>query len=323
MRTQPLVQKFFRESLPELHQTRCQALLVAVDAAAHGARVTIAGLGRALATTGIRIKHRVKRMDRLIGNRLLGAQPKPFTAPSSSACWQAARSRSCGWIGRISVWIANSRCCGLHRPWGAGHTRYEELHPYPKLGNWQVRHHFLNPLKAMIPTYCTPIIIADAGFRVPFYRYVETLGWHWLGRIRNRDFVQWHGAPSDWISAQSLHGIASIRAHDLGDTLWVRNHPLAGRLVLIMQTPCADASIAHWPGLHGAVTGVASTRRAPEPWLLIASRSLSALSANRSCVCTKPAGRSKRVFAIPSRWPMAWASPTGGTPCSYAPPICC
>ena len=81
----------------------------------------------------------------------------------------------------------------------------------------------------MVPTHCTPIIIADAGFRVPFHRHVETLGGHWLGRIRHRDLVPWRGAPSDWISAKSLHGITGIRVHDLGDALWVRNHPLAGR----------------------------------------------------------------------------------------------
>jgi len=76
MHTQPVLQKFFRESLPDIHQTRCQALTVAVDAVARGARVTITGLGRSLAHTGVRIKHRIKRMDRLIGNRLLGAQCK-------------------------------------------------------------------------------------------------------------------------------------------------------------------------------------------------------------------------------------------------------
>ena len=78
MHTQPVLQQFFRESLPEIHRTRSQALIVAVDAVARGARVTITGLGRSLANTGTRIKHRVKRMDRLIGNHLLGAQRKTF-----------------------------------------------------------------------------------------------------------------------------------------------------------------------------------------------------------------------------------------------------
>ena len=160
-------------------------------------------------------------------------------------------------------------------------TLFEELHPYRKLGNRQVQHRFLNQLKSMIPAHCTPIVIADAGFRVPFYRHVETLGWHWLGRIRNRDFVQWKGAPSDWISAKSLHGIASIRSQDLGDALWVRNHPLAGRLVLIRQNRRGRK--------HRSLRGDARRSRlsrkhavgSREPWLLIASPSLAALRAKQ------------------------------------------
>jgi hypothetical protein len=104
MHTQPILQKFFRESLPEVHQTRRQALIVAVDAVARGARITITGLGRSLANTGIRIKHRVKRMDRLIGNRLLvsaqrtcGFRPKP--APNSGACRHPIPDHAGGYSG--------------------------------------------------------------------------------------------------------------------------------------------------------------------------------------------------------------------------------
>jgi hypothetical protein len=282
MHTQPVLQKFFRESLPEVHQRRCQALIAAVDAVAHGARVTITGLGRSLANTGVRIKHRVKRMDRLIGNRLLSAQRKTFyrsiVLRLLASCQQPIILID--WsdfsVDRQQQLLRASLAVGSRAI-----TPYEELHPYRKLGNRQVQHRFLSQLKVMVTKHCTPIIIADAGFRVPFYRYVESMSWHWLGRIRNRDFVQWSGAPSDWISAKSLHGIAGIRAQDLGNALWVRNHPLAGRLVLIMQNLRGRK--------HRSLTGSARRGhqsrkhavRAREPWLLIASHSLHNLSAKR------------------------------------------
>ncbi|NGY07067.1 IS4 family transposase [Solimonas terrae] len=282
MHTQPVLQKFFRESLPEVHQTRSQALIVAVDAVARGARVSITGLGRSLADTGTRIKHRVKRMDRLIGNRLLSGQRKAFyraialrllascPQPMILIDWSDFSADRQQQLLRASLAVGSRAI-----------TLYEELHPYRKLANRKVQHRFVDQLQRMVPVYCTPILIADAGFRVPFYRYVESLGWHWLGRIRNRDFVQWNGAPSDWISAKSLHGIASIRAQDLGDALWVRDHPLAGRLVLIMQ---------HLRGRkHRSLAGSARRSRlsrkhaasAREPWLLIASHSLQDLSAKQ------------------------------------------
>ena len=282
MHTQPVLQKFFRESLPDIHQQRCHALTVAVDAVARGARVTITAMGRSLADSGMRIKHRVKRMDRLIGNRLLGGQRRRFyqaivqrlvTGPVQPIILVDWSDFS---VDRQQQLLRASLAVGSRAL-----TLYEELHPYGKLANRQVQHRFLDQLKSMIPADCTPIVIADAGFRVPFYHYVESLGWHWVGRIRNRDFVQWQGAPFDWIPAQSLHAIAAIRAQDLGDALWVRNHPCAGRLVLIMQTlrgrkHCSPTGIArrgHQSRKHAL--------RVREPWLLIASRSLAALRAKQ------------------------------------------
>ena len=221
-------------------------------------------------------------MDRLIGNRLLGAQRKAFYRV---IVWRLlAGCRQPIILVDWSDFSVDRQQQLLRASLAVGHraiTLFEELHPYRKLGNRQVQHRFLNQLRTMVPTHCTPIIIADAGFRVPFHRHVETLGWHWLGRIRNRDFVQWSGAPSDWISAKSLHGIASIRAHDLGDALWVRNHPLAGRLVLIMQnlrgrkhrSLAGPARRGHQSRKHAV--------RAREPWLLIASHSLQDLSAKQ------------------------------------------
>jgi hypothetical protein len=63
---------------------------------------------------------------------------------------------------------------------GRALTLYEEVHPHSKLGNRRVQQDFLATLKTMLPLASHPIIVADSGFRVPFYRYVEqTLGWHW------------------------------------------------------------------------------------------------------------------------------------------------
>jgi hypothetical protein len=73
---------------------------------------------------------------------------------------------------------------------GRSLTLYEEVHPRSKLGNRRIQHQFLEKLATLIPPHCRPIVVADSGFRTPFYRYVEkTLHWHWVGRIRSRDFI--------------------------------------------------------------------------------------------------------------------------------------
>lgn len=281
MHTLAVLQKLFRDSLPEVHARRRESLSAAVDSVAQGARVAITAMGRSLSAT-TRVKHRVKRMDRLVGNRLLTAERERFyqmimqrllagcARPLILIDWSDFSADRQQQLLRASVPVG-----------GRAITVYEELHAYEKLANRAVQHRFLDRLEAMLPVGCKPIIIADAGFRVPFFRYVQALGWHWLGRIRNRDYVLWEGAPYEWISAKSLYAITTTRPQQLGSAQWVRHHPLQGCLVLIRQAKQGRKDRS----LKGAARHSRQSRkhaqRAAEPWLLIASLSLQDLSAKQ------------------------------------------
>jgi hypothetical protein len=86
---------------------------------------------------------------------------------------------------------------------------YEEIHPSNKLGNLRIQQRFLTRLQALLPAGTTPIIVADSGFRTPFFREVKGFGWHWLWRIRNRDFIAWADRPDAWLAAKSLYAKAT------------------------------------------------------------------------------------------------------------------
>jgi hypothetical protein len=51
---------------------------------------------------------------------------------------------------------------------GRALTLYEEVHPQSKLNNQLIHIRFLRPLAEILPPGTEPIIIADAGFKVPF-----------------------------------------------------------------------------------------------------------------------------------------------------------
>jgi hypothetical protein len=63
----------FRLSLPSLHASRLRVLMAAVEAGLSGAPLSITVLGRAVSGPAF-IKHKIKRMDRLAGNRHLGTE---------------------------------------------------------------------------------------------------------------------------------------------------------------------------------------------------------------------------------------------------------
>ncbi len=70
MSTITLLHNLLKQALPSLHTTRLKALIAAVEAGLRGTSVSLTALGRALSGSAY-IKHKIKRMDRLIGNRHL------------------------------------------------------------------------------------------------------------------------------------------------------------------------------------------------------------------------------------------------------------
>lgn len=154
-------------------------------------------------------------------------------------------------------------------------TLLEALYPYHQLAGRQEQHEFLLQLKQLLPQDCQPIIIADAGFRAPFYRFVESLNWHWVGRIRNRDFVQWQGAPNEWVPCKSLYAVAKRVPLSLGVANWVRTMPLSVRLVVYRKVLKGrkDRTLYQSDPRRSTMSRQ-HAQRERQPWLLVCSLSL-------------------------------------------------
>jgi hypothetical protein len=275
MSTMSLLHNLIQQALPELHQARLKALMAAVEAGLKGVSVSLTALGRALPGPAY-IKHKIKRIDRLLGNPNLKAERQelyrvmtrwllqslplpliiidwsPLTADQSQQLLRAALPTG-----------------------GRTFTLYEESHPRKKLGNPRAQQQFLSRLQAFIPSGVTPIIIvADAGFHTPFFRAVEALNWHWLGRIRGRDFIAWVDQSELWLPAKSLYARATRKAKCLGKALWVRRNPLPGFLVAFYRSPKQrkQLTVQHRPAQSKHSRQQAA--REKEPWLLVVSPSL-------------------------------------------------
>lgn len=61
---------------------------------------------------------------------------------------------------------------------------------------------FLQRLPEVPPKVECPIVVTDAGFRAPWFRAVEAMGWHGLGRLRDRNYLRPCNAaqgPCEWV----------------------------------------------------------------------------------------------------------------------------
>ncbi len=261
-----------------MHAGRFKALHDVAAAAVAGALLNLTGLAlRTARQTALR--HRVKCVDRLLGNRHL--------ATERHAVYAALARRWLAGLPQLLIVIDwSSLSADLRWHWlrasvvidGRSLTLYEEVHPRALLANLAVHRRFIERLALILPpSDRPPIILTDAGFRNPWFQLLAQRDWHWVGRIRNRDFVRRSDAP--WVPAKHWYRQAAAQARDLGVFQTTRSNAIDARLVLVKKTP--KARKCRYPSgkekRNAPMRKIASRNR--EPWLLTCSPALEHLSA--------------------------------------------
>ncbi len=279
MHTKQLLQHFFKTSLLSSHKARLTALISSVNSVCQGAKVSITSMGRNLFSP-IKPKHAIKKIDRLVGNQKLFAERGQFY---KAMCEYLLRQTKHPVI--LIDWSVFSKdgkkqLLRAALPMkGRSLTLYEELHPIKNLGNRDVQHRFLLKLKDLLPSTCRPIIVADSGFRVPFYQAVEALDWDWVGRIQNNDYI--FTQENSWIKAKSLYSLATSKPAPLGSINWTKSHAHSALAVLIRKKKQGRKSQTHKGNKRRSAQSKKNARRERSPWLLVASRSLHGYGARK------------------------------------------
>lgn len=157
-------------------------------------------------------------------------------------------------------------------------TLFEMVFPERLLASPKAERDFLQRLKTLLPEHTRPILVTDAGFRAPWCRAVEALGWHWVTRLRNRTHVKpadVADTPDPWVPCRALHGlVAQSHARDLGLFELVKSDPLQARLVLYAKAPQGRRHTTLKGGQRRNKSSRQCACREAEPWLLAVSPSL-------------------------------------------------
>ena len=86
----------------------------------------------------------------------------------------------------------------------------------------------------MLPQHCHPIIVSDAGFRTPWFRTVEDMGWDYVGRVGGHMMLSPQG-EDDWVRVERVFETAKARGRYLGQIDLVRQHPLTCYVYLLKK----------------------------------------------------------------------------------------
>jgi hypothetical protein len=273
-----IVARVLGPCLEGLHAKRAAACQRAVIAVLRGAALSLSAIALGV-RSGTAYRHRIKSVDRLLGNAALQAARGELYAALAARWLSGVRQlllvidwsdltpdQSWHWL-RASVSVE-----------GRSITLYEEVHPQPRLANPKVHERFLARVAQLLPAGCEPIVMTDAGFHAPWFKAVTARGWAFIGRVRGRDLVQHDAGP--WMRGTALYEQATERPRDLGPHAFVRSNPIGVRLVLVKL----PARGRHRLNIYGQPrTGRTSgncARAARDPWLLAASRGLDHLAAN-------------------------------------------
>jgi hypothetical protein len=250
---------------PVMHLKRLASLDLMLGSALLTKKIAVTSLGRGI-NLPIKERSAIRRSDRLIGNKglqkELPAIEKAFiqvnlgakTRPVLAVDWSQ---------------VPNTKNHILRAVMIADHitiTLLDEVHPETKLNNAKVELKFLSKLKSYLPEDCKPIILTDAGFRVPWFKRIEKFGWDYVGRVRGTpqyfDGKGW--VPCKDIIVRAKTGLRYLGKHKLNKT-----KSLETFLYLIKQKPKKRKSTRRKPG--GKRDELNHKRAGKEAWLIASS----------------------------------------------------
>jgi len=270
MHATQLLNNHLRIACQGVHKKRMIALMTVVNALMTGKKLSVTGLGRAI-SNDTKTKHNIKRVDRLVGSiavnhdrqvinqtlaqLVIGQQIRPVIIVD----WSDLSADREFHLLRASIPIG-----------GRALTIYEEVHHQRNYGSPHIHKRFLCHLKAILPGRCVPIIITDAGFRTPWFRAVQSLGWDFVGRVGGQTMLSQQG-QDDWIRVEEVFETATSRGRYLGEIDLVRNKPLACQAYLLRKKKQGRIKKTKLGQSCASGQSEKNARRERSPWLLVTS----------------------------------------------------
>jgi hypothetical protein len=258
---------------PSMHKVRRSSLLATLQSVMGGAAFSVTCIGRNLAGKAFE-KHRIKRVDRLCSNPHLYAETDLI------------------YTAMVSLLVAKHKRPIIHVDWsdldeskqhfliraslaaqGRSLTLYEEVHTIRTKEKPKTHATFLAHLATMLPNNCRPIIFTDAGFRIPWFELVASMGWDYLGRVRNRTHCR-NSDAANWKPIKTLYAIATATAKELGIYQLGELNNFTTRFVIYHRPPKGRKDkTANGVNARQSKRSRSCANREKEPWLIATSLS--------------------------------------------------
>jgi len=226
-----LLHNQFERSVSYTHKRRLNSLFDAVGTLLKSNELSLTALGRNIQSKA-KPRSNIKKIDRLLGNTKLHDEIASFYQVMNN---KLLSSNSNPWIHIDWSCICATTEMYVLRATLTMKSRsivvYEQGYPKKQENNHATHKAFLDKLKKMLPEGMKPIIVTDAGYRTPWFSYIQELGWYFVGRLRSQIAIKFDDAE-EWQLSQDLYEKATGKPTGLGVGLLTKKKQLPAELVL-------------------------------------------------------------------------------------------
>jgi hypothetical protein len=153
---------------------------------------------------------------------------------------------------------------------GRAITLYEERHREKSIGKRGVQTGFLVALQKVLPKDCQPIIITDAGFHNPWFKRIQQMDWHYIGRVRGKKTYQQN--PDDkFRPCSKLFKQATDKVKSLGKMLLTETNKFETNFYLIKGEKKGRKRLTSLGKQRRDKDSRDYARAQRDPWLLVSS----------------------------------------------------
>lgn len=268
MFTEKLLFNALVEGCPFIHENRINAVLDVSMALRESQNLSLSQIGRSLKGPSA-IKHKIKKVDRLEGNKNLHEElDSLYRALSSYVFTYLSQDTNLPIV--IDVcFMKDDRAIQMLSAEVA--TKGRTLPIYRKVfkeGELKAQtQDFLKELSHCIPTDRKVIVIMDAGFHCEWFETIDSFGWFWVCRVRQGKSLKFANSE-DWLTVKDFIPQVKEKTTNYERVLLTRRHEYYCRLVTTKRIPKGRQSKDSRGNTHGRIGSGCYKSAAKEPWIL-------------------------------------------------------
>lgn len=215
-----LLHAHLKEHCPDIHSTRLQAVMDVATGLQRSRHFSITAIGKCLQSDA-KTKHRIKKVDRLLGNDHLYTELAEIYKGLSAYVFRYIVQDGYTPVVIDLCFLKDSHDIQMLSAEVA--TKGRSIPVYREVfESGQLKHRaeeFLTGVAHCIPSDRDILIIMDAGFGDEWFKAIELKGWNWLVRARAGKYIKLL-EQDEWQEASDLFEKATTRAKSY-DKAWI------------------------------------------------------------------------------------------------------